>query len=115
MPENHTLLGSYFRDQTAGPITANRWSGTFDGATTMLAFTFRESNLAAIIHAPGIQGAVILALEIDLPVDVAGSGGQTIQTQESSCSKASPAAAARPRKWIFVASPNSQVAREPLG
>ncbi|MBK6595652.1 MAG: hypothetical protein IPG23_24805 [Burkholderiales bacterium] len=53
-----------------GNSTANQWSGNLDSsATTTLAFTLRESELAATIHAPGMQGAVILALETDLPAD----------------------------------------------
>ncbi|MDZ4253493.1 MAG: hypothetical protein U1A72_13070 [Sulfuritalea sp.] len=56
-----------------GNSTANQWSGTLDeggtNATTTLAFTLRESEVAATIHAPGMQGGVILALETDLPAD----------------------------------------------
>ncbi|TAK36692.1 MAG: hypothetical protein EPO30_11350, partial [Lysobacteraceae bacterium] len=50
-----------------GNSTANQWSGELDGSTMALAFTVRDSELASTVHAPGAQGAVILALETDLP------------------------------------------------
>ncbi|ROZ61645.1 Ig-like domain-containing protein [Ramlibacter sp. WS9] len=43
---------------------ANGWSGTLQpGATTSLAFTIRESEIASTIKTPGAQGSVIVAIQ----------------------------------------------------
>ncbi|MDR3070024.1 MAG: hypothetical protein LBU38_03330, partial [Propionibacteriaceae bacterium] len=50
--------------------------------TTSIAFTVRESEIASTIHIPGGQGAVILALETQLPADAQLdiAGGEIIGT-----------------------------------
>ncbi|HNM20805.1 MAG TPA: hypothetical protein PKL59_23140, partial [Nitrospira sp.] len=53
--------------QSAG---ANAWSGTLTtGQAATLAFAVRESEIASTVHVPGGQGAVLLALESQLPED----------------------------------------------
>jgi len=56
----------------------NAWSGTLTAdQTATFAFAVRESEIASTVHAPGGQGAVILALEALLPsnahLEVAGA------------------------------------------
>ncbi|MEF8731696.1 MAG: Ig-like domain-containing protein [Candidatus Accumulibacter meliphilus] len=49
---------------------ANAWFGELKADQAVsLAFTVRDSEIASTIHSPGGQGAVILALETQLPAD----------------------------------------------
>ncbi len=51
-----------------GDSSANQWSGELtDNITTTLAFNVRESELASTVHTPGAQGAIVYALETELP------------------------------------------------
>jgi len=51
-----------------GDSSANQWSGELtDNITTTLAFNVRESELASTVHTSGAQGAIVYALETELP------------------------------------------------
>jgi subtilase family serine protease len=51
-----------------GNSGANQWTGTLtNNSTTTLAFNVRESELNSTVHTPGAQGAVIYAIETELP------------------------------------------------
>ena len=53
-----------------GDSSANQWTGELTGnVTTTLAFNVRESELASTVHTPGGQGAIVYALETELPAD----------------------------------------------
>jgi len=70
--------------QSAGAGTGtNAWSGTLTtGQAATLAFAVRESEIASTVHVPGGQGAVLLALESQLPEDahLEVAGAQIIGT-----------------------------------
>ncbi|EXI89917.1 MAG: putative chitinase [Candidatus Accumulibacter regalis] len=64
-----------------GSSDTNAWAGELNADTGInLAFSVRESEIESTIHAPGAQGAVILALETMLPADARLEvvGAQTI-------------------------------------
>ena len=52
-----------------GDISANQWTGELtQNIITTLAFNVRESELASTVHIPGAQGAIVYAIETELPV-----------------------------------------------
>jgi len=53
-----------------GDSSANQWTGELvQNTATTLAFNVRESELASTVHSPGAQGAIVYAIETELPAD----------------------------------------------
>jgi hypothetical protein len=61
--------------------TANQWQGNLQtGSTTTLAFTVRDSEITSTVHAPGAQGAVIVAVQTSGTTSLEITGGTILSS-----------------------------------